>query len=535
VKRIILSLLTVLIFTTVYNSVSFAECPISYYVSPAGSDSNNCLSAGTACVTIQHAIDVANGTEACPVIIRVAAGAYNEHLFMDSWESLEGGWNSDFNQQWDFENDGLEPDPAYLTVIDGEDNGTCITQLEKSGANIDGLTIQNGRGIAGGIYLEHSHPNITNCNVKDNIGVRSAVYREHAAGGMWNHFSSPTILNCAFVDNSTFDWERLSWSAYAVVNEHSQAMFVKCSFTGTNFLSSFPGKTGSGMVNIYSSPIISECRFKENYSGNYVFAPMVNINSSPVISRCSFLRNRTAEQSSAGMENFDSTVMIINSEFIGNYVMDPDGDGVAISNFNTECTIINSTFADNRYPHGNSPNCGVITNFVNSHSILWNSIVWNNIYWLDDGPDPDFGPLGLCNFGESSTFEVYHSNIDEGGFAGTNGNISQNPMFIMNGWDDNGTENPFDDVWVGGDYHLQPDSLCIDSGTSQNAPSEDIEGEFRPQGFGYDMGAYEYVYDPTIDDVLNFVDEHEDITGIGSGKSADKKFEAFLKMLVKAV
>ena len=122
------------------------ECPISYYVSPAGDDSNSCLYPGTPCKTIQRAIDIAYGKETCPVTIHVAAGTYNEHLVMDPWESLEGGWNSDFTQQWDFENNGLEPDPAYATIIDGEDNGTCLTLNNIEGVTVDGFTIQNGAG-----------------------------------------------------------------------------------------------------------------------------------------------------------------------------------------------------------------------------------------------------------------------------------------------------------------------------------------------------------------------------------------------------
>ena len=43
----------------------------------------------------------------------------------------------------------------------------------------------------------------------------------------------------------------------------------------------------------------------------------------------------------------------------------------------------------------------------------------------------------------------------------------------------------------GGDYHLEGDSPCIDAGTSEGAPDTDIDGELRPQGAGYDMGADE--------------------------------------------
>ncbi len=43
-----------------------------------------------------------------------------------------------------------------------------------------------------------------------------------------------------------------------------------------------------------------------------------------------------------------------------------------------------------------------------------------------------------------------------------------------------------------GDYHVQTGSPAIDAGTSSNAPSTDFAGNTRPQGGGYDIGAYEY-------------------------------------------
>jgi hypothetical protein len=41
------------------------------------------------------------------------------------------------------------------------------------------------------------------------------------------------------------------------------------------------------------------------------------------------------------------------------------------------------------------------------------------------------------------------------------------------------------------DLHLSPASPAIDSGTGAGAPSEDFDGRGRPQGNGYDIGAYE--------------------------------------------
>jgi hypothetical protein len=42
------------------------------------------------------------------------------------------------------------------------------------------------------------------------------------------------------------------------------------------------------------------------------------------------------------------------------------------------------------------------------------------------------------------------------------------------------------------DFHLQSNSPAINAGSSLNAPNTDFDGNFRPQGAGYDIGAYEY-------------------------------------------
>jgi hypothetical protein len=45
----------------------------------------------------------------------------------------------------------------------------------------------------------------------------------------------------------------------------------------------------------------------------------------------------------------------------------------------------------------------------------------------------------------------------------------------------------------GGDYHLLLESPAVDTGTAQGAPSHDLDGNPRPQGIRYDIGAYEFV------------------------------------------
>jgi parallel beta-helix repeat protein len=44
----------------------------------------------------------------------------------------------------------------------------------------------------------------------------------------------------------------------------------------------------------------------------------------------------------------------------------------------------------------------------------------------------------------------------------------------------------------GNDYHLSPTSPAIDAGMAQGAPGVDLDGNPRPRGKGYDIGAYEF-------------------------------------------
>jgi hypothetical protein len=45
------------------------------------------------------------------------------------------------------------------------------------------------------------------------------------------------------------------------------------------------------------------------------------------------------------------------------------------------------------------------------------------------------------------------------------------------------------------DLHLLPGAAAIDAGSGDLAPTVDIEGHGRPQGAGYDIGAYEFPVD----------------------------------------
>ena len=61
-------------------------------------------------------------------------------------------------------------------------------------------------------------------------------------------------------------------------------------------------------------------------------------------------------------------------------------------------------------------------------------------------------------------------------YAAGPGDIDSEPVFV----------NP-----AAGDYNLDSDSPCRDSGSSAGVPDHDLFGVSKPQGAGYDMGAEE--------------------------------------------
>jgi len=118
--------------------------------------------------------------------------------------------------------------------------------------------------------------------------------------------------------------------------------------------------------------------------------------------------------------------------------------------------------------------------------------------------------------GELSTVTISYSDVQDGR-SGVHvvptctlnwgvGNIDVNPGFVSPGyWD------PW--YWINGDYHLLPDSLCIDAGDPNymtDANDFDIDGNPRVIGGRIDMGFDEYNPDkfPDFDGnkIVNFVD-----------------------------
>jgi hypothetical protein len=324
--------------------------------------------------------------------------------------------------------------------------------------------------VGGGMYNGGSNPALTNCTFSGNSA-------DMGGGGMYNGGSNPTLTNCTFSENST-EWGRgggmYNWDS-------SSPTLSNCTFSGNS------AKDGGGMHNFESNPTLVNCTFSRNsaeYDGggmyNNSLSAVLNLNNSryPILTNCTFSGN-SAGKEGGGMYN-DNNSTLANCIFSGNSARKEGGGMYNWVSGNP--TLANCTLSGNSAQDG-----GGMLNWGNP--ALANCILRYNT------PDQTSGPISWAT--------ITYSNI-QGSFPGE-GNIDADPLFAVLGyWHDNDTpDDPLDDYWVAGDYHLKSQagrldpntqtwvkddvtSPCIDAGD----PLTPVMYEPHPRGCIINMGAY---------------------------------------------
>jgi hypothetical protein len=159
------------------------------------------------------------------------------------------------------------------------------------------------------------------------------------------------------------------------------------------------------------------------------------------------------------------------------------GGGIFLGNYNslignlymTNCTVSNNKLTDTTDGIGGG-----------LYSRLSNVFIHNSIFWGNEAAGMFSAHEAYAWIGASNTFSFTNSAVmnTQNNFSTSEGSIDfdancidEDPQFVDS---DNG------------DYHLKSTSPAIDEGTSTDAPADDIDGDVRPQGSGYDMGSDEY-------------------------------------------
>lgn len=410
-------------------------CAGDYYVAKWGKDVQGDGSSTAPWCTVQHAIDSITGSMEDPHAIHISGGIYVENVRMDSWESLYGGYDP---MTWQRDVDG-NPTILQATAVTSD---SAVVQAA-SGSILSGCTVTGGYY---GIYCKHASSLIERNTVAHNV-----------FGIVCQLESSPLILENRITSNTL----------NGVVCEGSSSPSIVGNHIADN--------GGDGIVLRRSRALVRENTIQSNQEiGIYVAASDPVIESNEIVGNGEdgttlFLTggrieaNRFIGNHKSGLTLSYSDAAVMRNQFVRNgtwglgvlfsfppavenNVMLQNDIGVYCSQYSS-FGLLNATIAYN-------VTFGVAASYF-SNVFSTNCIIWEN---ADD--------LVQC--------EASYSCISDGDPG--EGNISMDPRFV----------NSEDD-----DLHLAWDSPCIDAGTSVGAPRVDYEGDPRPRGMGFDIGADE--------------------------------------------
>ncbi|MBN1795583.1 MAG: right-handed parallel beta-helix repeat-containing protein [Sedimentisphaerales bacterium] len=278
-----------------------------------------------------------------------------------------------------------------------------------------------------------------------------------------------------------------------------------------------------------ASPWIEKCHIENNAAA---YGAIALIDSNAVISKCYVHNNYSAGCGSgaAGIFISGGNVLVENSVITQNKARDRYGGGIGLfgdapyyhGNIG-HLTISNCLIAGNSASCGGGVDCrgystiamqsctiienkahyGGGINLETSELEMSNCILYGNV--ATSGPQANlYGSHDYTSRLAMRYCDIQHSDKEPGIKVSWNGkyefevgNIFTDPCFIDPGhWDPNVHPHPSDDFWLEGDYHLKPESLCINAGDPNyvlepNCPN-DLDGNPRVSEGRIDMGCYEF-------------------------------------------
>lgn len=430
------------------------------WVSPTGSDGTGDGTTSSPFKTVAFALTkvLTGGT------IKAYGGTYNEYNI--TWPNIN---NLTLKAS-------LETSPVTIDA-GGVLEQRCLILNYVLNVTLEGVTLKGGRtnGHGGGIYIGVTQAganlwlnkvNIRYCSAESGGSYGGAVYCNWGAGN--EELVIVRANSCVFENNFAYNSGGVAMSGTWEVSNSI--------FRNNSSISGGGGVFAS--IYGYGPWSITNCTFESNFS----YSGGVGSNA-PLWAKNSLFKNNSASYYAGVYSGIGMTVT--NCAFDGNSTSGSVGGGISYfyTNYGPVASyIINCTFYNNSAPNGPG---GVVrldhSDGFGEYVPSWES--YNCIYYGNSAQsDAVFAgtPSG------STPFKIRYSDIQSNDFEPGTGNISKEPMFVSAST---------------GDFSLLSTSECINTGTQEGAPTDDIIGTSRPQGAGYDMGAFEYVTQVALPEV----------------------------------
>lgn len=352
-------------------------------------------------------------------------------------------------------------DPVIVaaTILDGNSTGTAVQSLATPPAmpsiEIDGFTFAD---CYRALNLSSTNALLDRCRMTATkftalsitgspetppaVSIRRTTFDDNPANKLINALhASLSFSDCSFRRNHS--------------GQNATLMFANCEVELTDCLLSENGQspTGFGLIAWLGGPRleVSRCRFEANSGTQASCLWIAGADDQPVlISDCLFVANRSTAYGGA-IRNLSSNAVI------------------------KSCTLTGNLGAKSGAIYSNQPSLTLTGCIVRSNRAVEPDNLLSN---------------QLSGFLEN----IHYCNVE--GLAKDNpSNFDSPAQFVSDGfWQDNGTPTTSDDTFVAGDYHLLPDSPCInaaDPGIVAAADIEDLDHQPRVMDCRLDMGAFE--------------------------------------------
>jgi uncharacterized repeat protein (TIGR01451 family) len=453
-----------------------------FYVAPGGQCAPGTAVIPNCYADVQTAVDMATSS----IEIRVAAGVYTDVngygglaqvVYISKTVMVRGGYTI---TNW------MTPNPvANPTVLDARGLGRVLYIVGNVSPTVAGMRITNGSAeglggypgfdAGGGVYVRDASATLENLVIVDNV----AEY----GGGVYLQNSAATLRGNQISSNTE------GVSGGGVYLYHSPARLIG------NIVARNMAEYGGGCyVNATSGgqPVIQGNRFVDNWGqlnggGLYLLGPAT-------LERNVLVDNNRAHR--GGGMYLDHSAAMMNANIIRDNYAGADGGGLYLYK-NSDAALHNNVIADNvagssgngLYIEGASPhlvhttiaNNGAggqgmyVTEYTQDGYIEYSSPTLTNTIMVGHGVGID------VHAGNTVTLEstLWHNNGSDWGGAGE---IQQQHAY---------TGDPAFVAPSAGDYHIGVTSAALDIGVAAGV-DRDLDGDPRPSGDGYDVGADEY-------------------------------------------